>query len=98
MVAVSCFCDCCIAGITGVQRLLLRIGNIEANYDSLERRVQKIEKKYVPTAENKDLIKEGVGLYQKSVFVGPVGKDTDKMDISEKGITCKVYKQQTRLQ
>ena len=56
------FCDCCVAGITGVQRLFLLIGNIEASYDYLEGRVQKIEKEHVPTAENKDLIKEGVGL------------------------------------
>ena len=56
------FFDDCIACITGVQRLFLWIGNFEASYDYLERKVQKIEKEHVSTAENKDLIKEGIGL------------------------------------
>ena len=38
------FSDCCVAGITGLQSLLLRTGNIEVNYHYMERIVQTIEK------------------------------------------------------
>ena len=54
-------CNGCIADITGVYMLLLWIGNLEANFDYLERRVQMIEKEHVQTTENKDMNKEGVG-------------------------------------
>ena len=44
------FCESCQT-VPGVQKLLVRIGNIEARQDEIEDRVQKIEKKVV-TSDN----------------------------------------------
>ena len=66
MTNMSWFCENCIRCIPRVQKLLIRVGNVEAKYEDLEERVHKIEDEKISKDDVKTVVKEEL-LEQKEV-------------------------------
>ena len=50
--SASWYCNHCIHAIPGVQKLLVRLGNVETNVESLKDRVETLENRETVTNEN----------------------------------------------